>query len=116
MKEEVDMIKKKGRLLLGVLCLCSMVVSYTPMYVNAQENIDRNSDENVEDYYSEDLLLADYTSGDYTYTTGDGGIVIKEYNGTASNVVIPATLDGKDVKTIGSYAFSGNNNLQSLKS
>ena len=49
---------------------------------------------------------AEYTSGDFTYSL-DGGCTITGYNGSATNVVIPSTLDGNTVLKIGSSAFRG---------
>ncbi|MBR5272518.1 MAG: leucine-rich repeat domain-containing protein [Clostridia bacterium] len=48
---------------------------------------------------------AEYTSGDYTYTVSNGKATITQYNGDDVNVVIPSTLGGYPVKSIGSYAF-----------
>ncbi|MBQ9748782.1 MAG: leucine-rich repeat protein [Clostridia bacterium] len=38
----------------------------------------------------------------------NGGWAITDYTGTDANVVIPATIDGKNVVKIDDYAFSGN--------
>ena len=104
------MLRKKKGLLLGILCICSLLVSYIPMYAYAQDNNDGGNEDN----YSEDLLLDEYKSGDYTYQIGGGGCIITRYSGTASNLVIPDTLDGKEVRTIAWYSFAGNTNLRSV--
>ena len=47
-----------------------------------------------------------YTSGDYTYTlNGDDEATITKYDGSASYVAIPSTLDGKQVVGIGDGIF-----------
>lgn len=46
------------------------------------------------------------TSGDYEYEDTDGGVRITAYNGEASELNIPGSLDGKTVKAIGEGAFS----------
>jgi len=47
-----------------------------------------------------------YTSGDYTYTlNGDDEATITKYDGSASYVAIPSTLDGKQVVGIGDGVF-----------
>ena len=46
------------------------------------------------------------TEGDYSYTTDGITSTITKYNGTDNNIVIPATLGGNRISTIGSNAFS----------
>jgi len=54
------------------------------------------------------------TSGDYEYTdNGDGTCIITDYNGGGGDVIIPGTLNGNIVETIGFSAFN-NNNLTSV--
>ena len=46
------------------------------------------------------------TSGDFEYKIlYDGTIEIIDYNGSATNLTIPSTIDGKQVTIIGSWAF-----------
>lgn len=46
------------------------------------------------------------TEGNFTYSVLDDGTVeITSYNGESGDVVIPDTVDGKSVTSIGSYAF-----------
>ncbi|MCL2722383.1 MAG: leucine-rich repeat domain-containing protein, partial [Treponema sp.] len=47
------------------------------------------------------------SSGDYEYTIEENKIVIKKYNGTQKDVVIPEEIDGKPVAFIGDRAFGG---------
>ena len=42
-----------------------------------------------------------YTSGDWTYNFTEGELCIVSYNGTATDVVIPDTLDGHKVEALG---------------
>ena len=54
------------------------------------------------------------TEGDLTWSdNGDGTVTITGYTGTATNIIIPDTLDGKSVTVIGDYAF-WNNRLTSV--
>ncbi|MGN0601499.1 MAG: leucine-rich repeat protein, partial [Oscillospiraceae bacterium] len=56
------------------------------------------------------------TSGDFEYEISDEGVlVITKYNGSSKSVVIPDKINGNNVSAIGSYAFSDNNNLQTVK-
>ncbi len=49
---------------------------------------------------------ADVISGDYTYADlADGTVKITGYQGTATDISIPGTLDGKTVSIIGEEAF-----------
>ena len=51
----------------------------------------------------------------YTYTTDDNGnATITGYNGKASGLVIPATIDGHTVVAIGNGAFRGNSRLRAV--
>ncbi len=57
-----------------------------------------------------------YVSGDYQYSVLDDGTVrISEYNGSATNLTIPSTLDGKKVTSIGLCAFRDCSKLTSIK-
>lgn len=50
----------------------------------------------------------EYTSGYYTYTVSNGEAEIIDYSTSAGGtVVIPSTLDGYPVTSIGVYAFQG---------
>jgi len=52
--------------------------------------------------------------GDLTWSdNGDGTVTITDYTGTAKDIIIPDTLDGKSVTVIGDYAF-WNNSLTSV--
>ena len=51
------------------------------------------------------VSAADYTQGDYTYTVSNGKATITQYNGADKVVVVPTTLGGYPVTTIGYYAF-----------
>ena len=55
------------------------------------------------------------TSGDYEYSVLDDGTAeITKYKGSATNVAIPSTLDGKTVTSIGEWVFSGCTGLTSI--
>lgn len=45
------------------------------------------------------------TKDDFTYTVKDNNATITAYSGTASNLTIPSTIDGYNVKEIGAHAF-----------
>ena len=55
-----------------------------------------------------------YTSGSYEYTISGSNATITKYNGSASNVTIPSTLDGKTVVCINNLAFTNNSYLTSV--
>ena len=57
-----------------------------------------------------------YTFGSYTYQLyDDGTVILTDYSGNESNVVIPDTIDGKTVVSIGYGAFLKNTAIQSVK-
>lgn len=54
-------------------------------------------------------------SGDYEYTVLDDGTAeITKYNGTEEDLVIPDSLDGHKVKSIGDDAFYHNEKLKNV--
>ncbi len=57
-------------------------------------------------------------SGDFTYTTDNVTVTITGYtagySATGKAVVIPDTIDGKPVVSIGDWAFSGRYNVTSI--
>ena len=54
------------------------------------------------------------TSDGIGYTITDGEVEIDYYTGTASELVIPSTIDGYPVTNIGTYAFDDSINLTSV--
>ena len=51
------------------------------------------------------LLIGEARAQDYTYTTNEGAITITRYIGPGGNVIVPSTINGLPVKTIGAGAF-----------
>ena len=47
-----------------------------------------------------------YTAGDYTYDINDGEVTITSYTGNVTELVVPETLGGYPVMSIGDWAFS----------
>jgi len=54
------------------------------------------------------------TFGDYTYTSGTDEVVITKYNGTASSLIIPSSINGVSVVRIGASAFSQRTSLVNI--
>ncbi|MDE5864789.1 MAG: leucine-rich repeat domain-containing protein, partial [Lachnospiraceae bacterium] len=56
------------------------------------------------------------TSGDYEYRVNDNGttVTITKYTSSDTTLVIPSTLDGKSVTSIGQRAFANCDNLTSI--
>ncbi|MBQ9375904.1 MAG: leucine-rich repeat domain-containing protein, partial [Ruminococcus sp.] len=55
------------------------------------------------------------TYGDYEYNVLDDGTVeITKYNGDADEVVIPSRINGKNVTSIGGWAFADNDDFTSV--
>src|SRR6516162_2006877 len=50
----------------------------------------------------------------FTYTTNNGTITIVQYTGPGGEVVIPDTINGLEVTTVGSQAFFQANSMTSL--
>lgn len=54
-------------------------------------------------------------AGDYTYTTANGQITITAYTGAGGAVIIPPTIDGLPVTSIGASAFNCLYNVTSVE-
>lgn len=52
--------------------------------------------------------------GDVEYVVVEGGVSVSKYNGSDSNVTIPATVEGYSVVAIGASAFENNTSLVSI--
>ncbi len=70
---------------------------------NINTVIDKNNGEKVLD----DVL----TEGDWKYRVSTDGIEIAGYTGSADAIIIPDTIDGQNVTSIGNLAFRGCNSL-----
>ena len=57
---------------------------------------------------------ADYTSGVWEYTYYEDGVRITAYNGSASSVTIPSTIEGRPVLAIGTGVFENAYQLVSV--
>ena len=53
------------------------------------------------------LALPVVVQAQFTFTTNNGAITITGYTGSGGSVVIPDTINGYPVTTIGSFVFSG---------
>lgn len=64
-----------------------------------------------------DEAFADATpapADQFTYTTADGGVTITGYTGEATTVMVPDTLEGRPVVTVGKDTFADNTTLTAL--
>ena len=57
------------------------------------------------------------TYGDYEYTVNDDGktVTITKYNGSATDLTVPYSINGKKVTVIGNYAFYWRSSLVTVK-
>ncbi len=75
---------KKTRMMMVILCICLL-----PVLAAAG-----------------DAPAAEYKSGDYTYMVDtDGNAIITSYSGDDERIVVPDTIDGHAVTTVGDGAF-----------
>lgn len=62
------------------------------------------------------IVYGSTTSGQYTYNDlSDGTIRLVGYSGSVQNVVIPSTIDGKQVSEIGTNTFKNNSSIKTIK-
>lgn len=111
------MIQKK-------ICLMGMMVLATAFILTACSNDKKDdsvtsnittaaTDGNVEKKTEEEKISAvePASASDFEYEVEDGKIVLKSYTGSATEIVIPATIDGKDVAVIGKQCFANQSSI-----
>lgn len=54
-------------------------------------------------------------NSDYVYTINEDGITLKRYIGTGKDIVIPQSIDGRDVVSIGQDCFSDKKDILSVE-
>lgn len=97
-------IKNKIIILMAlmILCLC------TPSFIFASDALIQM---NLE-YGTPKTVGSLVVSGDYEYRNlEDGTIFLEKYNGTESNLIIPNTIDGKEITIIDTGTFKGNSSI-----
>ncbi len=96
MENKGEIMKKR---FIAILLTVALVISYLPGDIP---------------FFSATSVRAE-TSGDYTYKVlSDGTVQIAGYTGTATEVEIPETIDGKTVTSIGDRAFDRNSTITSV--
>ena len=111
----------KQRLKRGVslFVVALMVMTLLPINILAEET---TGDEVADDEVIVDLgtdedgdgAVVSVVEGYYKYTVIDDGVSIIGYTGLGGNVVIPDTLEGKNVVSIGNHAFENCDILTSI--
>ena len=108
---------RKIRKEIAVVMSCVMI-SQSMMFVQAENDI---SDQNIiievtgTDAAPNFMDQSSVTATGYVYQIkSDKTVVITGYQGTNTNLTIPATIDGKKVTTIGSGAFKENYKIQKV--
>lgn len=61
------------------------------------------------------VMLAESVEEDFTFVVSDGTAVITGYSGPGGDLVLPASLGGYPVTTIGFWAFSENTSITSVE-
>ncbi len=101
---------------LGTYCVMDMEIWLDMLGVESVEEIEEEiALSEVQLEYDSPVVLSNeitYTYGNYIYTLkSDGTASIIKYNGSDSELIIPAKINGHIVTTIGSSAFSFNKTL-----
>ena len=120
--------------IIGVAVITGVIISNTGIFtaplesdsdssiVSESESDDSSIIENENSSETESIESSDVQDninftpvGDFKYQTNDdGSITIKEYTGTANEVVIPGEIEGKKVTGIGMDAFDSCTSLTSI--
>lgn len=83
---------------------CSKKVEITPDAGNVEVQTDASVTETKTQAEVSEVKEAD--ASDFTYDEEDGKIVLTSYKGTATDIIIPSQIDGKDVYAIGKACFA----------
>ena len=91
-----------GRKRVGVLFL-ALLLALAPAMTTLADEYEGDD----ESYYDERLSQLDtVSSGDWLYLKqADGTLALERYQGMATDVIVPATLDGLPVTAVDSYCF-----------
>lgn len=120
------MVKKLLCLLLAVILCCSLVAcgKDTDNNQSAYNNTDkistitndRKNSNNTDEISVADVKNASQTDATlFDYEDVEGGISITGFNGNDEIVVVPQSIDGKSVVSIGRNAFINNSTIRGLK-
>jgi hypothetical protein len=95
----------------GVTNIGQYAFEYCPkLPASVRDSIRARPSQTPPTFRSESLTL-----GDYTYTTNASGqVTITEYNGSVRAAVIPDSINGLPVTSIGPWAFSGCTSLTNV--
>jgi len=96
--------------LMGCILVLALMLSMIPVSALGADNSGVMPEEYTQESYAAEESGVEsasyYFSGDFEYTVLDDGTAsITDYLGSASEVIIPSTLDGYKVTTIGKRAF-----------
>ena len=96
--------KKMKKKVISIMLILAMLVPMIQPISLAVEEIQVQSNEGIETVAGETL-----TSGDFQYTVEGDNVTITGYTGTATDVTIPETIDGKAVTSIGNLNYTVTN-------
>lgn len=95
------------------IAVCISAVLITGGCAKKAENVPDTSTVKTETEAATETKTEDVVSeakeadaSDFTYDEEDGKIVLTSYKGTATDIVIPSQIDGKDVYAIGEHCFA----------
>lgn len=118
MEERKEFMKRTKKLLALCLCISVAIANLTPMPIQKKPSKD-TSVATVESFVSKLQpqtmeIQAATEDGFYYDTNGVSTITITGYEGSASELVIPDTIDGYTVTKIGAEVFQKNTNLSTV--
>ncbi len=84
--------------------------------VNNNNNESNSNQNNKYDVITEDVVRNHKVTpiSDFTYAEIAGGIEIRNYNGTDDIVVIPETINGQNVVSVGGYVFANESGVKGV--
>ena len=101
------MLKRRKKLIVKLLVL-TICTSSVPATITFLEETAAAQTTDVTSVAQENTT----SESDFEFDTTKG--IIKKYNGSDSKVVIPSTIEGVSVKSIGTDAFAGCDSLTSI--
>ena len=113
-KESIMIIRKSFTFILTIISLC-----FAANVICSANEIPISASDMPKDIQAAEIdstaEVGTSSESDFTYTVNDQSCYITGYTGSATELIIPAQIDGYTVKTISDRAFSGNKTLVSVK-
>lgn len=96
------------------IIFAASVLFLSAFSVSAESETENNGGEETSTVSQDTIISGDYSYYVKTGNNGDQVAVLEEYTGSDTEVVIPETIDGYKVESLGNSTFADNHNITSI--